>query len=78
MPHADRQMRPTLIRVKEWAQSKIRAGAEPPWAWYQYMKLIEAAMPFSMGWTPLHPRGIYGDWRHIGKPITNERIPLLG
>ena len=27
--------------VKEWAQEKIQGGSEPPWAWYQYMKLIE-------------------------------------
>lgn len=30
-----------LNRVREWAQEKIDAGSEPPWAWYQYMKLIE-------------------------------------
>jgi hypothetical protein len=27
--------------VREWAQEKIQGGQEPPWAWYQYMKLIE-------------------------------------
>jgi len=31
-----------LNRVREWAQEKISAGSEPPWAWYQYMKLIES------------------------------------
>jgi hypothetical protein len=31
-----------LSRVREWAQGKIQAGSEPPWAWYQYMKLIES------------------------------------
>jgi len=40
---SDRQMRPTLNQVRNWAQSKIRTGNEPPWAWYQYMKLIETA-----------------------------------
>lgn len=30
-----------LRRVRQWAQEKIDAGSEPPWAWYQYMKLIE-------------------------------------
>lgn len=30
-----------LQAVREWAHGKIKAGAEPPWAWYQYMKLIE-------------------------------------
>jgi len=30
-----------LRRVRHWAHEKIDAGSEPPWAWYQYMKLIE-------------------------------------
>ena len=30
-----------LRRVRDWAHEKIDAGSEPPWAWYQYMKLIE-------------------------------------
>ena len=31
-----------LQRVKEWAESKIATGDEPPWSWYQHMKLIES------------------------------------
>jgi hypothetical protein len=31
-----------LQRVRQWAYEKIDAGSEPPWAWYQYMKLIES------------------------------------
>jgi hypothetical protein len=31
-----------LRRVRQWAHEKIDAGSEPPWAWYQYMKLIES------------------------------------
>jgi hypothetical protein len=30
-----------LENVRDWAKSRIEAGQEPPWAWYQYMKLIE-------------------------------------
>jgi hypothetical protein len=30
-----------LSRIRQWAHDKIDAGGEPPWAWYQYMKLIE-------------------------------------
>lgn len=30
-----------LQRLRRWAQEKIDAGSEPPWAWFQYMKLIE-------------------------------------
>jgi hypothetical protein len=32
-----------LERVRDWAKSKIQGGSEPPWSWYQHMKLIEAA-----------------------------------
>ena len=32
-----------LMDIRDWAKNKIASGAEPPWAWYQYMKLIEAA-----------------------------------
>jgi hypothetical protein len=30
-----------LERVRAWAQAKLATGEEPPWAWYQYMKLRE-------------------------------------
>ena len=30
-----------LVRVREYASKKIQGGEEPPWAWYQYMKLVE-------------------------------------
>jgi hypothetical protein len=34
-------MKEDLERIRAWAQSKIQGGSEPPWAWYQYMKLVE-------------------------------------
>lgn len=30
-----------LQDVRQWANDKIAGGQEPPWAWYQYMKLVE-------------------------------------
>jgi len=30
-----------LNDVRQWAKTKIDGGQEPPWSWYQYMKLIE-------------------------------------
>ena len=30
-----------LQECKEWAKAKIKSRMEPPWAWFQYMKLIE-------------------------------------
>jgi len=31
-----------LASVRTWAQAAIQEGSQPPWAWYQYMKLVEA------------------------------------
>jgi len=31
----------SLEEVRDWARAKIASGEEPPWAWFQYMKLIE-------------------------------------
>ena len=30
-----------LEEIRDWAKAKIASGQEPPWAWFQYMKLIE-------------------------------------
>lgn len=35
-------MREQLEQIRVWAQGKIDTGQEPPWAWYQYMKLRES------------------------------------
>jgi len=40
--------RDELQRVRQWADSKLATGEEPPWAWYQYMKLretLDATLP---------------------------------
>lgn len=33
--------RAELQKVRDWADAKIATGAEPPWSWYQFMKLRE-------------------------------------
>ena len=38
-----------LREVQEWAQAKIDAGQEPPWAWYLYMKLVETIKAIRAG-----------------------------
>lgn len=30
-----------LQRVRQWAGDRIATGAEPPWSWFQLMKLRE-------------------------------------
>lgn len=42
-------MRNELIQIREWATAKIQGGSEPPWAWYQYMKLVEAIDAITRG-----------------------------
>jgi hypothetical protein len=37
----DGMTREELEKVRAWADAKIATGGEPPWAWYQYMKLRE-------------------------------------
>ena len=34
-------MREELQKVRDWANEKLATGEEPPWAWFQYMKLRE-------------------------------------
>ena len=34
-------MRDKLKEVRDWANEKLATGEEPPWAWFQYMKLRE-------------------------------------
>lgn len=34
-------MHDELERMRQWANEKLATGEEPPWAWYQYMKLRE-------------------------------------
>ena len=38
-----------LAEVRAWAHDKLRAGTEPPWAWQQYTKLVEAIDAITAG-----------------------------
>ena len=39
----EKTMQSELERIRDWAKDKLQSGNEPPWAWYQYMKLVETA-----------------------------------
>jgi len=41
MAQNGRMTREELQQVRDWADRKIATGQEPPWAWFQYMKLRE-------------------------------------
>lgn len=32
-----------MLEARYLAKKKLQSGSEPPWAWYQYMKLVETA-----------------------------------
>jgi len=37
----ERRIDKCLQLCRHWAEGRVATGNEPPWAWYQYMKLIE-------------------------------------
>jgi len=37
----ERRIDRCLELCRHWAEVRVATGNEPPWAWYQYMKLIE-------------------------------------
>ncbi len=45
-----------LEQIREWAQKKIQDGHEPPWAWYQYMKLVETVAAILAGMKVTNPK----------------------
>ena len=54
---SDKKIRADLERIHEWASGKIGAGNEPPWAWYQYMKLRETVDAILGGMAAVTPTG---------------------
>jgi hypothetical protein len=80
--------RSELQRVRNWADGKIATGEEPPWAWYQYMKLREtmdailAGMDAAMPQTENSPREALRRETHLRlvdatrSPDTAQRCPL--
>lgn len=49
-----------LQRVRQWADDKLVAGEEPPWAWYQYMKLRETLDAILAGMAAITPPSSQG------------------
>ena len=44
-----------LERVRDWAIQRLATGAEPPWSWYQLMKLREATEAILEGMEVMRP-----------------------
>jgi hypothetical protein len=49
--------REQLQEIRDWANAKIATGEEPPWAWYQYMKLRETLDAILDGMAATKPLG---------------------
>lgn len=49
--------RQELENVRVWADEKLATGQEPPWAWYQYMKLRETLDAILAGQAATTPLG---------------------
>jgi hypothetical protein len=45
----ERRIDRCLALCRDWAEGRVASGNEPPWAWYQYMKLIETVAAIQTG-----------------------------
>jgi hypothetical protein len=45
----ERRIDRCLQLLRNWAEKRVATGTEPPWAWYQYMKLIETVSAIQGG-----------------------------
>ncbi len=62
-------MRADLERVLAWANEKLAAGQEPPWAWYQYMKLRETLEAILAGMDAVTTEGSPQSAEHLEKHL---------
>ena len=70
-------MRAELEKILDWANAKIACGQEPPWAWYQYMKLRETLEAILAGMssvtTESSPRSAAHPETHLRLVATTDR-----
>ena len=63
-------MREELQKVRDWANEKIANGQEPPWAWYQYMKLRETLQAILAGIQAASPeRRVHRNRNHLRRAV---------
>ena len=53
----ERRIDRCLELCRHWAEGRVAAGNEPPWAWYQYMKLIETVSAIQTSRAAVSPVG---------------------
>jgi len=69
----DAQMR----ALKVWAVERMTVGTQTPWAWFQFMKLIEVIDTFlDAGEEAGLKDKLPNDGRSTGKPLPANVVPL--
>jgi hypothetical protein len=63
-----------LQNVRQWANNKIAGGEEPPWAWFQYMKLIETLDVIIEGMNCVTTENLPQSAKRQGKHL-QQRLP---
>ena len=53
----ERRIDRCLELCRHWAEGRVATGSEPPWAWYQYMKLIETVEAIQTSRAAVSPAG---------------------
>jgi len=53
----ERRIDRCLELCRHWAEGRVATGNEPPWAWYQYMKLIETVSAIQTSRAAVSPAG---------------------
>jgi hypothetical protein len=53
----ERRIDRCLELCRHWAEGRVATGNEPPWAWYQYMKLIETVSAIQTSRAVVSPAG---------------------
>jgi len=53
----ERRIDRCLELCRHWAEGRVATGNEPPWAWYQYMKLIETVSAIQTSRAAASPAG---------------------
>jgi len=70
----DAQMR----ALKQWAIERMTAGTQTPWAWFQFMKLLEVLDTFidAGDEAGLHDKPQAKDKRACAKQLPTNVVPL--
>jgi hypothetical protein len=61
--------RSDLEKIRTWADEKIATGAEPPWSWYQYMKLRETLDAILAGMAAVRTESLPLPEPHLGTAL---------